>query len=113
MDGRNEGRLTSDKRKRVSLHQNPYSRENGGGIEANSKEIITNDDYLFTRPIIVRFFADGTRPRSRSTGRRKEVKRRDRVRKRRLEWWEKEQKSERLGRGKKKEEWEKEEKKRW
>lgn len=56
-----------DKRKRVSLHQNPYSRENGGGIEANSKEIITNDDYLFTRPIIVRFFADGTRPRSRST----------------------------------------------
>lgn len=113
MDGRNEGRQT----KACFASPKPVlagaTRENGGGIEANSKEIITNDDYLFTRPIIVRFFADGTRPRSRSTDRRKEVKRRNRVRKRRLEWWEKEQKSERLGRGKKKEEWEKEEKKRW
>lgn len=39
MDGRNEGRLTSDKRKRVSLHQNPYSREQRGKMVEGSKRI--------------------------------------------------------------------------
>lgn len=73
--------------------------KNRSELERDYYEI---DDYLFTRPIIVRFLADGTRPRSRSTGRRKEVKRRDRVRKQRLERWEKEQKSEWRGRGKEK-----------
>lgn len=67
----------------------------------NSKEIIIYERRLFIYTANYRSFprGDGTRPRSRSTrSKRKEVKRRDRVRKQRSERWEEEQKSE-VGKG--------------